>query len=67
MAFRMDRTKFKMQTFKEASHQLEYWRSKSIEDRLRAAYYLISVAYNFDVKHPPKMDRTVFSMRKHQS
>ena len=67
MAYRLDRTKFKMQTHADASHQLEYWRSKPIEERLRAAYYLISVAYNFDVNHPPKLDRTSFSMRKHQS
>ena len=64
-AFRLDRTKFKMQTFKEASHQLKYWKSKTIEERLRAAYYLISVAYNFDINNPPKLDRTAFSMRKH--
>jgi hypothetical protein len=67
MSFRLDRTKFKMQSFKEASHQQEYWRSKTIEERLAAAFYLISVAYRFDIKHPPKLDRTSFSMRKHAS
>ncbi len=67
MAFRLDRTKFKMQTFEEASHQLDYWKTKTIEERLMAAYYLISVAYNFDLKKPPRLDRTKFSMRKHPS
>lgn len=66
-SFRLDRTKFKMQTFKEASHQLAYWRSKTIEERLKAAYYLISAAFDFDINNPPKFDRTVFSMRKHGS
>ena len=65
MAFRLDRTKFRMQSFKEAAHQLEFWQSKSVEERLRAAFYLISIAYNFDINHPPKLDRTRFSMRKH--
>lgn len=32
--------------------------------RLEAAAYLNSVAYNYDINNPPKMDRTVFSMRK---
>lgn len=65
--FRLDRTKFKMQTFKEASHQLEYWKTKTIEERLKAAYYLISLAYDFDINNPPRFDRTAFSMRKHSS
>ena len=38
-----------MQTFKEAAHQLEYWNTKTVEERLSAAFYLISVAYNFDI------------------
>lgn len=63
--FRLDRTKFKMQTFKEASHQLSYWQTKTAVERLQAAYFLISQAYNFDLNNPPKMDRQQFSMRKH--
>jgi len=65
MSFRLDRTKFKMQTFKEASHQLEYWKTKTVEERLRAAFYLMSVAYDFDIENPPRLDRTAFSMCKH--
>lgn len=63
--FRLDRTKFKMQTFKDASHQLSYWQTKTTVERLQAAYFLISQAYNFDLNNPPKMDRQQFSMRKH--
>lgn len=63
--FRLDRTKFKMQTFKDASHQLSYWQNKTAVERLKAACFLISQAYNIDLNNPPKMDRQQFSMRKH--
>ncbi len=62
---RLDRTKFKIQSFQEADDQLSYWLSKSVEERLEAAYYLISVAWGFDFNNPPRLDRTKFSMRKH--
>ncbi|MEM6963317.1 MAG: hypothetical protein AAF573_01040 [Bacteroidota bacterium] len=63
--YRLDRTKFKMQSFREADMQHAYWQNKSPTERLQAAFYLISVAYDFDINHPPKMDRNVFGMRKH--
>jgi len=63
----LDRTQFKKQTFQEADMQYGYWKSKSIAERLRAAYYLISVAYDFDLQKPPGMDKTAFSMRKHNA
>jgi hypothetical protein len=42
----------------------EYWKNQSIEERLKAANYLNSVAFNFSLENPPVLDRTVFSMRK---
>ncbi len=63
--YRLDRTQFKMQSFEEADMQYAYWSKKSITERLRAANYLISVAFDFDADNPPKMDRDIFSMRKH--
>ena len=62
--YRLDRTKFKAQSFEAADNQYEYWQKKTIEERLRAAHYLISVAYDFDINNPPKLDRTAFSARK---
>ncbi len=64
---RFDRTKFKIQTFQEADQNLDYWLSKSPAERLRAAYYLISVAWGFDFHNPPRMDKQVFSVRKHSA
>lgn len=63
--YRLDRTQFKMQSFEEADMQYDYWKKQSITERLRAATYLISVAFDFDLNHPPRLDRTIFSMRKH--
>lgn len=42
----------------------EYWSKTTTRERLQATFYLNSVAYNFDINNPPRMDRTVFSMRK---
>jgi len=63
MSYKLDRTVFKMQTAKEADNNFSYWQTQSLEERLTAANYLNSVAYNFDINDPPKMDRTYFRMR----
>lgn len=61
---KLDRSAFKHQTLQEASYNLEYWKGQSYEKRLEAANYLNSVAYNFDVNNPPRVDRTYFRIRK---
>ncbi|MDQ3108794.1 MAG: hypothetical protein M3R17_02775 [Bacteroidota bacterium] len=66
MDFKLDRTAFRATNHKEKGNDLSYWKSKTNEERLAAAFYLNSVAYNFDINNPPRMDRTVFSMRKHR-
>ncbi len=66
MSYKLDRTAFKAQTFQEADNNVEYWKSKPYEERLKAAWYLISCAYNLPLDHPPRLDKTVFAFRKHQ-
>ena len=61
---KLDRTAFKHQTMQEASRNLEYWKRQSYEKRLEAANYLNSVAYNFDVDNPPRLDKTYFKTRE---
>ncbi len=61
--YRLDRTKFKMGKVEE-QNQNAFWKDKSPIERFRAAYYLISVSYDFDPENPPKVDRTKFSCRK---
>ncbi len=65
MTYRLDKSAFKIQSFEEADQNFDYWKTKSVEERLKAAYYLISCAYNFPPDDPPKLDREAFSMRKH--
>lgn len=65
--FRLDRTKFKAQSFKQADDQTAYWAEKSMSDRLKAAYFLIKRAYKVDDADTSHLLRATFSMRKHHS
>ncbi|MDB5002188.1 MAG: hypothetical protein JWQ34_413 [Mucilaginibacter sp.] len=63
-SYRLDRTVFKAQTADEATaSQAAYYRSLTWQERLRIANYLNSIAYNYPENEPPRMDKTVFSMR----
>lgn len=62
--FKLDRTVFKHQSLEETDKNTNYWLSKTPEERLVASFYINSIAYNFDINNPPKMDKTVFIMRK---
>jgi hypothetical protein len=64
--FTLNRTKGKGQSHDEAADQSAYWKSKTADERFAAVMYLNSIAYNFDVNNPPRMDKTVFSTRKHE-
>ena len=61
---KLDRTYFKMGSHKESGDNRKFWASQTMEARLKAAFYLNSVAYSFDINFPPKMDRTIFKARK---
>ncbi len=62
--FKLDRSSFKAMTAKEADDQQRDYSKKTIEERLEIAYYLASIAYNFDINNPPRMDKTIFSAEK---
>ncbi len=62
--FKLDRTAFKMQKAEDAGNNYAYWKSKSYAERLIAAFYLNSVAFNFDINNPPKMDKSYYRMCK---
>ncbi|MFM7222415.1 MAG: hypothetical protein ACKO33_08120 [Bacteroidota bacterium] len=61
--FKLDRTAFKVQTQQEAANHAAIYKKLSWQERLKIADYLNSVAYNFDLQNPPKMDRTKFSVK----
>jgi len=62
--YRLDRTAFEASKLEEERIDTDYWRAKSVEERLRAAMYLQSINYNFKLTNLPKMDRSIFSMTK---
>jgi hypothetical protein len=62
---KVDRTVFWAGKFEDNEERIKKeLQGQTARERLEAAFYLNSVAYNYDINNPPKMDRTVFSMRK---
>ena len=61
--FTLDRTAFKAHTLKDAAKHADVYKKLSWQERLKVAAYLNSVAYNFDINNPPRMDRTKFSAK----
>ncbi len=61
--YKFDRTAFQAMTFEEADNHYGSWEHKSTDERLDAACYLICMA--FQVKPSTKLDRNIFSKRKH--
>lgn len=57
----LNRNAFRAQTFAEASDQRVYYQNMSWKERLEIAAYLNSVAYNYDLNDPPRLERTLFS------
>ena len=62
--YKFDRTAFQAMTFEEADSYQRDYRNYSVIQRLEIALYLTGIAYDFDINHPPKMDKTVFSKEK---
>ena len=46
-----------------AKDQPGYYKSLTWQQRLQVANYLNSIVYNYPENEPPKMDRTIFSIR----
>jgi hypothetical protein len=53
--YRLDRTAFRRQSAEEAANQYEYWQTKSLVERLRASFYLNSIAWGFTMDDPPRL------------
>lgn len=65
MPFRLDRTAFHAGTHEQNAHYHAQQQPATPTERLRAAAYLNSVAFGYDLESPPRLDRTAFSCRKH--
>lgn len=65
MQFRLDRTAFHASTHKETAKHHALNQPETIIERLQAVAYLNSVAFNYDLTNPPKLDRTAFAAHRH--
>lgn len=62
---RLDRTAFHAGTHEETEQYHTRCQPITYADRLQAAAYLNSVAFNYDQLNPPRLDRTIFGSRRH--
>lgn len=60
----MDKQAFNIQSFYEADIQTQYWKSKSIEERLSAAMEMTLVAYHLRGIGFQGMDKQCFTAKK---
>jgi len=60
--YKLDKSFSKASTLQEASSNYNYWKTKSMRERLAAATYLIKAAYR--ISEFPPMDKTVHSTRQ---
>ena len=51
---------FKAQNAVEAADHTPYYRKKGWKERLKIAAYLNSIAFNYPLESPPRLDRTKF-------
>jgi hypothetical protein len=65
MSFRLDRTAYHAGTHEENARYYARHQPATMAERLRAAAYLNSVAYGYDLNNPPQLDRTAFATRRH--
>ena len=65
--FKLDRSAFKRQTHQQSSHNLAYWLSLSINERLKAAIYLNSICFGVNLLNPPHIDKTHFKIKKRKN
>ena len=63
--YRLDKTAFKIQSFEEADDSMQDFSNFTCKEMLEIAFYLTSVAYCFDMEHPPRMEKNVFRIKKH--
>ncbi len=58
--FKFDRSSFKAMSATEADKEMRNYKNISISESLKISMYLNSIAYNFPLNSPPKIDRKAF-------
>ena len=61
---KFDRTAFRIVSFEDKGHNIEYWLEKSVYERLCTSWYLTCASYNLPYSADHKVDRTAFRIRK---
>ena len=65
MEEKLDKTTYCRQSLKSADNNTAYWLSRSMPERLQAAYMLSLRVYGYDPEHPPAMDKRFIKKRRH--
>jgi len=60
---RLDRTYSTSYNFKNQKKEIEHYANYTKEQIFEVFAYLNSVAYNYPLNNPPRMDKTFFSCR----
>lgn len=61
--FKLDRTAHKTYHLKQIQKESDNYIQLDIEEKAKVFAYLQSVAYNYPLNFPPKMDKTIHSVR----
>ena len=61
--YRLNRSIFKAHSAKDAADHSSYYKQLSWQERLHIAAYLNSIAYNYPVNNPPRIDKTKFQAK----
>ena len=61
--FRLDRSFHRTYSNNETRKESENYKQMTFEEKIQVFLYLQSVAYNYKMGSPPKMDKTLHSVR----
>lgn len=64
--FRLDRTVFEARNASELVNYGKAYQNTTWQERLRIHQYLNSIAYGYDLDNPPRMDKTIFQIKKRE-
>jgi len=63
--FRLNRSAFRAGKLADQDKiDAAYWAKKTIDERIKASWYMTSKAYGYDIDNPPRLDRNVFKAEK---
>jgi hypothetical protein len=59
--YKFDRTAFKAMASDEADNEMQDYKNYSWQERLKIAAFLNSIAYNYPIDNPPRMEKQLFT------